>query len=143
MNERIFIATSDQEIEACYPVMSELRPHIHADEFLSRVARQAKDGYQLACIMDGEVKAVAGFRISENLAWGKFLYVDDLVAKAEERSRGYGGALFDWLVALARTNRCDQFHLDSGVQRFAAHRFYLVKRMIISSHHFYIDLMKD
>jgi hypothetical protein len=27
-------------------------------------------------------------------------------------------------------------HLDSGVRRFDAHRFYLNKRMNISSHHF-------
>jgi len=142
MNQRIFIATNDQEIEACFPVMSELRPHIREDEFLSRVKRQAEDGYQLACLVDGEVKAVAGFRMAENLAWGRFLYVDDLVAKSEDRSRGYGGALFDWLVSRARENGCDQFHLDSGVQRFDAHRFYLVKRMTLSSHHFFINLEK-
>jgi len=86
------------------------------------------------------MKAVAGFRISENLAYGKFLYVDDLVSKTEDRSKGYGGALFDWLVALAREHECDQFHLDSGVHRFAAHRFYLTKRMDISSHHFVLKL---
>jgi GNAT superfamily N-acetyltransferase len=140
MTKRIFIASSDQEIKDCFPIMAELRPHIHRDEFLVRVKRQAEDGYQLACIMDGEVKGVAGFRMSENLAWGRFLYVDDLVAKSQDRSRGYGGALLDWLISHARENGCDQLHLDSGVQRFDAHRFYLVKRMIISSHHFFIDL---
>jgi hypothetical protein len=30
--------------------------------------------------------------------------------------------------------------LDSGVQRFGAHRFYLRRRMNITSHHFAIDL---
>ncbi|MGZ5001726.1 MAG: GNAT family N-acetyltransferase, partial [Chthoniobacterales bacterium] len=30
--------------------------------------------------------------------------------------------------------------LDSGVQRFDAHRFYLMKRMKISSHHFSLEL---
>jgi len=33
-----------------------------------------------------------------------------------------------------------QLHLDSGVQRFSAHRFYLSKRMEISSHHFSLKL---
>ena len=136
----IFIAESDNEIVDCYPVMAELRPHIKAEEFLSRVRRQETDGYQLACVVDEAVKAVAGFRISENLAYGKFLYVDDLVSKSGDRSKGYGGALFDWLVALASEHECDQFHLDSGVQRFAAHRFYLTKRMEISGHHFMLKL---
>jgi GNAT superfamily N-acetyltransferase len=98
-------------------------------------------GYGLAYVEDGgEVKAVAGFRVSECLAWGKFLYVDDLVSKEGERSKGYGGELFDWLVGYARQQGCEQFHLDSGVQRFAAHRFYLNRRMSIEAHHFGLKL---
>jgi GNAT superfamily N-acetyltransferase len=138
---RIALAREDDEIESCYPVMAELRPHVHPDEFLLRVKRQIEiAGYKLAYVMDEEVKAVAGFRISECLAWGKFLYVDDLVSKSGERSKGYGGALLDWLIEYAKEERCEQFHLDSGVQRFAAHRFYLNKRMIIEAHHFGLKL---
>ncbi|MGX1791676.1 hypothetical protein ACWIDW_01820 [Microbacterium sp. NPDC055312] len=32
--------------------------------------------------------------------------------------------------------RCRQLDLDSGVQRFDAHRFYLRERMNIDAHHF-------
>ena len=79
---------------------------------------------------------MAGIRVMENLAWGKFLYVDDLVTASAARSQGYGDKLFDWLLDYARAGGCEQLHLDSGVQRFEAHRFYLRKRMSISSHHF-------
>jgi GNAT superfamily N-acetyltransferase len=140
MDQKIFVAETDDQIQDCYAVMAELRPHISANDFLDRVKRQARDGYKLACIAADDVKAVAGFRISENLAWGRFLYVDDLVSKLADRSKGYGGVLFDWLVQYAREHGCDQFHLDSGVQRFGAHRFYLTKRMSISSHHFVMNL---
>jgi GNAT superfamily N-acetyltransferase len=117
--------------------MAELRPHVSKADFLTRVRRQIEFAdYRLACAIDEEVKAVAGFRISENLAWGKYLYVDDLVSKSDDRSKGYGGALFDWLVTHAREHDCDEFHLDSGVHRFRAHRFYLIKRMEIDAHHF-------
>ncbi len=141
MSGKISLAVDDREIESCYPVMSELRPHVGAEEFLRRVRRQAEiAGYKLAYLSDGEVKAVAGFRVSECLAWGKFLYVDDLVSKDGERSKGYGGELFDWLVGYAREQDCDRFQLDSGVQRFAAHRFYLNRRMFIEAHHFGMKL---
>lgn len=139
--QRIIIATTDEEIASCYAVMAELRPHIKADEFVERIKHQtAIADYQLACLIETEVKAVAGFRISQNLAWGNFLYVDDLVSKSKDRSKGYGGALFDWLVNHSREKGCDQFHLDSGVQRFDAHRFYLAKRMAIEAHHFGMKL---
>jgi GNAT superfamily N-acetyltransferase len=141
MDVRIALAVEDDEIRSCYAVMAELRPHISPDDFLPQVRRQMETaGYKLAYLADGEVKAVAGFRISECLAWGMFMYVDDLVSKDGERSKGYGGQLFDWLVDYARSEGCDQFHLDSGVQRFAAHRFYLAKRMSIEAHHFGLKL---
>jgi len=141
MDVRIALAVGDDEIRSCYSVMSELRPHVAPEDFLPRVRRQMEiAGYKLAYIADGEVKAVAGFRISECLAWGTFMYVDDLVSKEGERSKGYGGQLFDWLVEYARGEGCEQFHLDSGVQRFAAHRFYLAKRMSIEAHHFGLKL---
>ena len=141
MTIEIVLAESDDEINACYSVMSELRPHVSESEFLPRVRHQMEiAGYRMAYAIDGEVKAVGGFRISECLAWGKFMYVDDLVSKSDDRSKGYGGALFDWLVEYARSNDCDQFHLDSGVHRFRAHRFYLMRRMEIQAHHFGLKL---
>lgn len=135
------LMSSDAEIASCYAVMSQLRPHIPAEQFVARVRSQMQDGYQLlAAPVEGRVAAVAGFRISQNLAWGRFLYVDDLVTDSAQRSKGYGELLMRWLIERAQAERLDELHLDSGVQRFDAHRFYLTQRMKISSHHFVIDL---
>jgi GNAT superfamily N-acetyltransferase len=68
------------------------------------------------------------------------LYVDDLVTDETIRSKGYGKQLLDWLIAEARRTGCQTFELDSGVQRFDAHRFYLTNRMIIAAHHFRLVL---
>jgi hypothetical protein len=137
----IALATSDAEILACFPVLHELRPHLVEADFVARVRRQQQDGYQLARVAGaaGPV-SVAGFRRLESLAWGRYLYVDDLATLASERSRGHGERLIDWLSAFARAHACEQLHLDSGVQRFAAHRFYLRQRMSITSHHFGLEL---
>ncbi|MDP3073534.1 MAG: GNAT family N-acetyltransferase [Opitutaceae bacterium] len=54
---------------------------------------------------------------------GENLYVDDLVTDESGRSRGYGRALLGWLYAEAQAHGCDNFELDSGVQRAEAHRF--------------------
>ena len=53
---------------------------------------------------------------------------------------GYGKTLLDLLTERAREADCQALELDSGVQRFDAHRFYLTNRMIISSHHFRLSL---
>lgn len=140
--EKIAIAGTPEQIRRCYPVVRELRPHIETeDDFLAQVQRQQRQGYILACIeSEGEVRAVAGYRYMEFLFHGHFMYVDDLVTRAVDRSLGFGGRLFDWLVQQAREQGCTHLDLDSGVQRFDAHRFYLMKRMKIASHHFSLPL---
>lgn len=121
--------------------MAELRPHIEANEFVPKVKKLAEHAdFKLAYLTDCQVKAVAGFRISEWLARGKYLEIEDLVTAEGDRSKGYGGQLFDWLVNYAREQNCDQVRLVSHVNRFDAHRFYLAKKMIIEAHYFSLPL---
>jgi GNAT superfamily N-acetyltransferase len=135
------LVESDADIAACCSLLAELRPRIHADDLCVQVARQRKHGYQLACSKDRTgVLAVAGFRVAEKLAWGKHIYIDDLVARSNVRSQGVGRILFDWVVERAREWDCKAVHLDSGLQNFAAHRFYLRQGLAITSHHFKLDL---
>ena len=141
MKSRITLAQSEQEISDCYSVMAELRPHIRPDEFLPMVKRLTEiAGFQLAYLIEGEIKAVAGFRISEWLAGGKYLEIEDLVAKSGERSKGYGGELFDWLVKHAKENNCLQIRLVSRVSRLDAHRFYQRKGMTLEAYYFSLNL---
>jgi GNAT superfamily N-acetyltransferase len=142
MQLKIAEAQTDAEIARCFPVMRQLRSHFEDEHvFVTQVRRQRAEGFRLAFLEDESgVRAVAGYRMLESLYAGRFCYVDDLVTDAPARSTGYGSKLFDWLVAEACAAGCQKLELDSGVQRFAAHRFYLTKRMIISSHHFSLDL---
>jgi GNAT superfamily N-acetyltransferase len=137
----IRLVESDRDIDRAFPVMAQLRPHLDGSAFVATVRRQALEGFHLAVLEDdGHVRAVAGFRVFDNLVGGRILYVDDLVTDATVRSKGYGKAMLDWLSARARGAGCQFLELDSGVQRFDAHRFYLVNRMQISSHHFRLKL---
>ena len=137
----IRIAESDEHISRCFPVMRQLRPHVPEAGFVNTVRQQNRSGYVLAYLEEeGTVMSVAGFRVIENLVSGRMLYVDDLVTLEEHRSRSHGKAMFDWLVQRARGEGCNYLELDSGVQRFQAHRFYLTNRMIISAHHFVLKL---
>ena len=141
MKTNIAHAEIESDIARCFPVMSQLRPHVPEADFVSRVQRQQKNGYCLAYLAaESCVRAVAGYRIHECLSSGRICYVDDLVTDEQHRSHGFGRMLFDWLLDRARESGCEGLELDSGVQRFAAHRFYLTQRMKISSHHFSISL---
>ncbi|MDQ7827701.1 MAG: GNAT family N-acetyltransferase [Armatimonadota bacterium] len=137
----IRIAESDDEIARCFAVMQQLRTHLIEGEFVPTVRRQQINGYRLVYLEErGQVRSVAGYRLIENLANGRILYVDDLVTDAACRSRGYGKALLAWLVQRAREHGCRTLELDSAVQRSDAHRFYLANGMVISSYHFRLKL---
>ena len=121
----------------------ELRPHLRsAGALAERIdGVQRPQGYRLIGSFDGgedDAAAAAGFRVVEMLAWGRALYVDDLVTLPEHRGRGHADALFAWLDEEAARLGCDQFHLDSGVgpERADAHRFYFRHRLRIVSYHF-------
>ena len=137
----IIIVKSEIDLHRCYPIMAQLRLSYSEEEFIVQVKKQMQAGYQLVCVQsDGEICAVAGYRYLENLAWGKFLYVDDLITDNVQRSKGYGKYLFEWLIKEAKSNDCRELHLDSGVQRDEAHRFYKREGLVHSSHHFQITL---
>jgi GNAT superfamily N-acetyltransferase len=129
---------TDEQILSTFAVMAQLRPHLAKDEYVPRVRRMIEtNGFYLAAVVeDGVVRAVAGYRYLDLLWCGKVLYVDDLSTDERQRSQGHGKTLIDWLRAEAKANGCVQLHLDSGVQRDLAHRFYFREGLTIVGYHF-------
>lgn len=129
------------ETGQAFTAMRELRPHLTSeDAFVQQVnAVQRPQGYRLVASFDdgeAEASAVAGFRLGSSLAWGRYLYVDDLSTVPAARSKGHATALLQWTLEEARRHGCDQVALDSGVGRHDAHRLYMSSGYVISSFHF-------
>lgn len=135
---QIKFAKTNEDVLKCWKVMHELRPHLKNEkEFLKRIKQQQTNGYQLIFIeKNGIAVSACGFRILEFLAWGKILYIDDLTTLPQQRGKGYAGKILDWIFNHAKENDCDEVHLDSGHQRYDAHRLYLNKKFRIIDHHF-------
>ena len=138
----IEIAETDEEVLSTFDAMRHLHPEIPKQEYLSRVRLlESEQRYAIAALrIDGRAVSVAGFRLCRSLGWGKILYVDDLVTDAEDRSTGYGAALFAWLVQRAEDENCTELRLDSAVFRTRAHRFYFLRHMDIACFHFRIAI---
>jgi len=132
-------ATDEADIIACFPVMRELRPHLHdAAELVERVQRQARDGYSLVALwQSGVVVALAGYRVQENLVHGRFFYVDDLVTSATVRSQGHGETLMTFLKAEAARLGCQRLALDTPLDNYLGHRFYFRNGLLARALRFY------
>ena len=120
-----------------------LRPQLGFEAALAdRVDRDLRPrGYRVAgAFGDGSATAGAavGFRVTENLAWGRFVYVDDLSTLPDHRGRGLargaprvrrdGGVPARLRPAASRLR-----HRPDGWPRT---RLYFTSGMRISSHHF-------
>ncbi|MDO6428581.1 GNAT family N-acetyltransferase [Thalassotalea sp. 1_MG-2023] len=133
----ITLLANNEDYEHVLEVMLQLRPQYNKKSLAEQIKKQQQTGYNIVYVKDnGKVLAVAGFVIGEKLAWGKYLYVDDLVTNEAFRSAGVGHNILAWLEDFAKEQGCTQLHLDSGVQRYSAHKFYLREGFVIASHHF-------
>lgn len=130
---------SEDELKAVAVVLLQLRPQFDLNGLVTRIKMQQKNGYKLAYVVsDGKVVCAAGFVAGYKLAWGKHIYMDDLVTHKKYRSSGAGKCLMEWFKSYAKENGYDQIHLDSSVKRFRSHKFYHKNDFNIASHHFSI-----
>ena len=132
------IDDSSQDYVACFHVMRELRPHLtNAEAFVDQVRRQSQQGYRLlAAWQDGYVMGLAGYRVQENLLYGQFLYVDDLVTVANAQRHGVGGKLVEALRNEATRRSCAHLVLDTALGNALAQRFYFRQGLLSKGLHF-------
>jgi GNAT superfamily N-acetyltransferase len=130
-------AHGEDDVRRCWPVFRELRPDISSEEsFIERWKRQRDEGYRVAFIEeDGDVRAVAGFRIVNTMAWGRCIYLDDLAVHVQRHGVGIGTAILNFVQEEARRTGCESVQLDTGYHRHKAHRAYLRNGFTLDSHH--------
>lgn len=121
--------------------MLQLRSTLLQKDFLDQVKKQQQEGYKLVFVEDlKKVVSLAGFRITENIASQKTLYVHEFITDETCRLHGYGSKLFDWLVRYAKKEKCMSLQLDSGLERSEAHKFYFRNNMSVCSYRFILPL---
>ena len=123
---------------AGFALMRELRPHL-TDEaaFSEQIARQYAHGYRLlGAYMDERIVGLIGYRATENLIYGRFVYVDDLVIDAGERQQGLGAFLITAVRNEATRLGCQHLVLDTGLHMALAQRFYFRQGLLARGMHF-------
>ncbi len=131
-------ALSKEDIDLCTPVILALRPHLSGSDLWALYQNQMKENYRIRYILeDKEAVSFIGYRILNMFHSGRTLYIDDLSTLPGLRGKGYASQLLDIVFSLAEEKNCQTVSLDSGVHRHDAHRLYLNKGFIISSHHFH------
>lgn len=136
------LAETEADVAACFPLMQQLRPHLaNAEELVERWQLQSRAGYRIMALWHGDrPRALAGYRISDNLIHGRFLYIDDLVTENVERGNGLGKSMLERMENEAHANGCRRLVLDTAIDNLLAHRFYYRCGLLAGGLHFALAL---
>ncbi|AMO93903.1 acetyltransferase family protein [Collimonas fungivorans] len=136
---------SDADLAASFSVMKELRPHLSdRATYSAQVAQQRTQGYcLLAAWRDGAIVGLAGYRLQDNLIYGRFVYVDDLVVTATLHRSGLGERLLQAARQQAIASHCKHFVLDTGLHMALAQRFYFRQGLLAKGMHFVEPLTQE
>jgi GNAT superfamily N-acetyltransferase len=126
MEKKLFVAKTKLDLEKCFPVMKELRPHLEfSDYLLIYEEAHRNDGYEIVAIEDeGKILAVMGYRILSDYVRGKHIYIDDLVSSETARSKGLGAELLRYAEDIARKMECQTLRLCTGIENDRGAKFY-------------------
>ncbi|WP_426133138.1 GNAT family N-acetyltransferase [Pseudomonas sp. PWP3-1b2] len=133
---------TDADCLASFAVMQQLRPHLtDATGFTEQIQRQRQNGYRLLAAREhGQVIGLAGYRLTENTLYGRFIYVDDLVVDAPLQRRRLGEQLLDRVREETRARGYRWLVLDTGMHMALAQRFYFRQGLLPRGMHFSQDL---
>lgn len=136
---------SNDDLHASFCVMQELRSHLQdRSAYVVQVQHQATQGYRLlAAWRNASIVGLAGYRLTHNLLYGRFVYVDDLVVTATLQRSGIGELLLKAARQQAVDLNCTHFILDTGLHMALAQRFYFRQGLLARGMHFVEPLTKN
>lgn len=116
---------SDTQLDAAFPVMRQLRPHLDRKQFGALVRRMATENYRLwAYGREGRILGLVSTRVYTDLVRGAHLYIDDLVTTEESRSQSIGAKLLTHAEALARELSLPSLRLCCALTNTGLMKFY-------------------
>ena len=115
------------------PTLRFLRGQFPQDVFDNRLATALQNGQRVLLANNPDPVGCLTYHFTQDIFWGKTLYIDDLVIDPDRRGQDIGTALLDRAKDIAAENACDHVRLCSGLTRVDAHRFYETNKFIRSS----------
>lgn len=133
--------TSIDDMVAIFPVLSNMYPDLSIEEYKEIIPKRKVEGYRMVGVFDGEkCVCAAGFWVGVRFYCGKFIQLDNMVSMPEARSKGAGKMLVDWIKAVGKTEGCNKIILDTYVENFEAHKFFLREDFLIRGYHLNYNL---
>jgi GNAT superfamily N-acetyltransferase len=114
-----------KELPEAYEVLCQLRVDMDYKEFEDLVYEMRHKEYKMIGVFEAlELVTYVGVYVQTNFHYKRHLFVDDLVTYDSFRSRGYGDAMFEYLVNFAKVAMCENIVVSSVIDNIDAHKFF-------------------
>lgn len=128
--------TTIDEMLAAFEVLQHMYPKMTREKYGTIIRQRKEEGYRMVGVFDGnKCVSSAGFWIGVRFYCGKFIQLDNMVTLPEYRSKGAGKIITDFIKEIGKTENCLKVLVDTYVENFDAHRFFLKEGFIIRGYH--------
>lgn len=129
----------DDELPQAIALLAMLNADVSESEVAERLRRILFEHphYRFYGAFDGDrMLGVCGAWIATKVWCGRYLEVDNLVVDPNQRSRGVGTQLLDFMEQIGRESDCRILVLDSYTSNYSSHRLYHRLNYEIKGFHF-------
>lgn len=117
--------TTISEMLAQLETMQFLYPNLSLEKYEKYLSQMLPHNYIQIGVFEGEeCLGITGCWSATKLWTGKYLEIDNFVVNPNQRSKGIGKMLTDYIEQKAIDQDCSSIVLDAFTGNFAAHRFY-------------------
>ncbi len=137
MFESIVECTSEEQLDAACKLLTQMYPERSQAMVKQEVQQMLSEGgwRVMGIFEDNQCVATLLVHVGHRLYSGKFIRMDSMVIDENLRSRGLGKKIFDWVQAEGKRLNCQKLLLDSYVENYDGHRFFLREGMAIRGYH--------
>ncbi len=114
-----------QQMFSQFEIITHLYPNISKEKYQSYLQEMIPHNYkQLAVFENDFCVALTGFWTGTKLWSGKYIEIDNFIVHPNQRMKGLGKLMTDYLDQKAKDLGCTMIVLDAFTGNFKAHRFY-------------------
>ncbi|RUT70671.1 GNAT family N-acetyltransferase [Flavobacterium cupreum] len=125
MNLQILELTTIPEMLLQIETMRFLYPNLSLEKYEAYLSEMVPRNYIQIGVFEGETcVGITGCWSATKLWTGKYLEIDNFVVNPNQRSKGIGKLLTDYIEQKAIGLNCSSIVLDAFTGNFPAHRFY-------------------
>ena len=131
-----------EDIPSVLPLIQRLMGNRFSDEILhQRFLEMFDQNYEcFGMFFEEELVGVFGLWFMTRHYAGRSCEQDHIFLKEEFRDQGFGKQLFAFIDSYSRSRGCETLELNSYVENYRSHKFYLNLGFVIKGYHFLKNL---